>query len=136
MVWMGTGHAVELCKKYVEDDEFVVLLNPDAVSPSLALAIQNFLDDLEGIILVRPVLNWIKHKGWRAKLAPDRIERLVAIGPEDALVAVDGAYLCKRLILERLQKIYPSWKNEFELEEAFDALIYMPHKIGYQFTSP
>jgi len=128
----GIAHAIRLCKKFVNNEKFLVFLGDNIIQKPITDFVENFnKSDYDATVLLCEVNN-----PSRFGIADVENEKIVKITekPENPTsnLAVTGIYLLTPLIFEVIDNLKPSWRNELEITDALDNLLKQNDNIGYE----
>ena len=125
----GLAHAVLTAEEFVGDSPFVMYLGDNLLRDGLRGLVSTFVDDgPDALILLTPVDD--PQSYGVAELDGERIVRLIE-KPKDppSNLALVGVYLFSSSIFEAARGLEPSWRGEYEITEAIQALIDDGHKV-------
>jgi glucose-1-phosphate thymidylyltransferase len=128
----GIAHAIRLCKKFVNNEKFLVFLGDNIIQKSITDFVENFnKSDYDATVLLCEVDN-----PSRFGIADVENEKIVKITEKPkkptSNLAVTGIYLLTPLIFEIIDNLKPSWRNELEITDALDDLLKQNDNIGYE----
>jgi glucose-1-phosphate thymidylyltransferase len=119
----GLAHAVLTAEDFIGHSPFVMYLGDNLLRDGLRGLVTTFIElEPEALILLTPVSD--PQSYGVAELDGERIVRLVE-KPKDppSNLALVGVYLFSPSIFEAARKLEPSWRGEYEITEAIQALI-------------
>ena len=128
----GIAHAIRLCKKFVNNEKFLVFLGDNIIQKPITDFVENFnKSDHDATVLLCEVDN-----PSRFGIADVENEKIVKITEKPkkptSNLAVTGIYLLTPLIFEVIDNLKPSWRNELEITDALDNLLKQNDNIGYE----
>ncbi len=119
----GLAHAVLTAAEFIGDSPFVMYLGDNLLRDGLRGLVSTFIDDEpDALILLTPVDDPSSYGV--AELDGERIVRLIE-KPKDppSNLALVGVYLFGSSIFDAARGLEPSWRGEYEITEAIQALI-------------
>jgi glucose-1-phosphate thymidylyltransferase len=119
----GLAHAVLTAAEFIAESPFVMYLGDNLLRDGLRGLVSTFVDDEpDALILLTPVDDPSSYGV--AELDGERIVRLIE-KPKDppSNLALVGVYLFGSSIFEAARGLEPSWRGEYEITEAIQALI-------------
>ena len=131
----GIAHAINLCKEFVGNDKFVVFLGDNIIKKSIADYVSRFKQsDASASILLCEVNNPTQFGIADVK---DGIIKKIMEKPKDppTNLAVTGIYLLTPTIFDIIDRLKPSWRNEYEITDALQMLLEENHKIIYDMVT-
>ena len=128
----GIAHAIRLCKKFVNNEKFLVFLGDNIIQKPITDFVENFnKSDYDATVLLCEVDN-----PSRFGIADIENEKIVKITEKPkkptSNLAVTGIYLLTPLIFEVIDNLKPSWRNELEITDALDNLLKQNDNISYE----
>jgi len=128
----GIAHAIKLCKKFVNNEKFLVFLGDNIIQKPIRDFVENFnKSDYDAMVLLCEVDN-----PSRFGIADVENEKIVKITEKPkkptSNLAVTGIYLLTPLIFEVIDNLKPSWRNELEITDALDNLLKQNDNISYE----
>lgn len=127
----GIAHAIQICKKFVNDDKFLVFLGDNIIQKSIAGYAEEFTkSDAAASILLCEVDN--PSRFGIAEIKNGKILRIME-KPKDppSNLAVTGIYFLTPKIFDIISRLKPSWRNELEITDALHMLLKENNKITY-----
>lgn len=131
----GIAHAISLCKKFVNGEKFVVFLGDNILKKSISEYVQRFKNsDASASILLCEVSNPTQFGIADVK---DGMIKKIMEKPKDppTNLAVTGIYLLTPTIFEIINRLKPSWRNEYEITDALQMLLQENYKIIYDMVT-
>ena len=131
----GIAHAINLCKEFIGNDKFVVFLGDNIIKKSIADYVSRFeQSDASASILLCEVSNPTQFGIADVK---DGIIKKIMEKPKDppTNLAVTGIYLLTPTIFDIIDRLKPSWRNEYEITDALQMLLEENHKIIYDMVT-
>ena len=128
----GIAHAISLCKKFVNNEKFLVFLGDNIIQKPITDFVENFKNsDYDATVLLCEVDN-----PSRFGIADIENKKILKITEKpknpSSNLAVTGIYLLTPLIFEIIDNLKPSWRNEFEITDALDNLLKQNNNISYE----
>ena len=128
----GIAHAIRLCKKFVNNEKFLVFLGDNIIQKPITDFVENFnKSHYDATVLLCEVDN-----PSRFGIADIENEKIVKITEKPkkptSNLAVTGIYLLTPLIFEVIDNLKPSWRNELEITDALDNLLKQNDNISYE----
>jgi len=131
----GIAHAINLCKKFVGNDKFVVFLGDNIIKKSITDYVSKFKQsDASASILLCEVSNPTQFGIADVK---DGVIKKIIEKPKDppTNLAVTGIYFLTPTIFDIIDRLKPSWRNEYEITDALQMLLEENHKIIYDMVT-
>ncbi|GBL40896.1 low-salt glycan biosynthesis nucleotidyltransferase Agl11 [Nitrosarchaeum sp.] len=125
----GIAHAINLCKEFIGNDKFVVFLGDNIIKKSISDYVLKFKQsDASASILLCEVSNPTQFGIADVK---DGIIKKIMEKPKDppTNLAVTGIYLLTPTIFDIIDRLKPSWRNEYEITDALQMLLEENHKL-------
>ena len=125
----GLAHAVLTAEEFIGDSPFVMYLGDNLLRDGIRGLVSTFrADEPHALILLTPVDD--PQSYGVAELDGERIVRLIE-KPKDppSNLALVGVYLFTSAIFDAAKSLEPSWRGEYEITEAIQALIDDGHKV-------
>ncbi|MGP6293802.1 glucose-1-phosphate thymidylyltransferase [Caldiplasma sukawensis] len=129
---LGIAHAIWLCKNFVGNDDFIVFLGDNYLNNGLGELLDTYEGgDYDAAIGLTKVKN--PERFGVAKIEGERIVSLVE-KPKTFVsdLAIVGAYILNKEIFQYIEMLKPSWRNEYEITEAFQKMLENNKKIGFR----
>ena len=127
----GIAHAIRLCKEFVNGEKVVVFLGDNILKKSIADYVKKFNDsNASASILLCEVDNPTQFGIADVK---DGVIKKIMEKPKNppTNLAVTGIYLLTDTIFDIIDRLKPSWRNEYEITDALQMLLEEGHKIVY-----
>ena len=127
----GIAHAINLCKEIVGNDKFVVFLGDNIIKKNIADYISRFKQsDASASIFLCEVSNPTQFGIADVK---DGVIKKIMEKPKNppTNLAVTGIYLLTPKIFDIIDRLKPSWRNEYEITDALQMLLEEGNKITY-----
>jgi glucose-1-phosphate thymidylyltransferase len=127
----GIAHAISLCKNFIGEDKFLVFLGDNIIQKSIKSIAEKFVNDSSSAsILLCEVEN-----PSRFGIADVKNGKILKImekpkNPPTNL-AVTGIYFLTPKIFDVINRLKPSWRNEYEITDALDMLLKEGNAITY-----
>lgn len=131
----GIAHAIRLCKDFVKDQKFVVFLGDNILKKSIVEYVQKFNDsDANASILLCEVDNPTQFG--IADIKDGMIKKIME-KPKNPPTnfAVTGIYLLTPIIFDIIDRLKPSWRDEYEITDALQMLLQEKYKIVYNMVT-
>jgi len=131
----GIAHAILLCKDFVGNDKFLVFLGDNIIQRSITDYAKNFeKSDASASILLCEVDNPSRFGIADVK---DGVIIKIMEKPKDppTNLAVTGIYLLTPTIFDIIDRLKPSWRNEYEITDALQMLLQEKYKIVYDMVT-
>jgi len=131
----GIAHAIKLCKEFVGNEKFVAFLGDNILKKSISEYVQRFKSsDASASILLCEVDNPTQFGIANVK---DGIIKKIMEKPKNppTNLAVTGIYLLTPTIFDIIDRLKPSWRNEYEITDALQMLLEENHKIVYDMVT-
>jgi len=127
----GIAHGVNLCKKFIGNEKFVVFLGDNIIQKSIREYVNEFkLSDVSASLLLCKVPN--PSSFGIAELKNEKIVKIIEKPKEPkSNLAVTGIYFLTPTIFEIIANLKPSWRNELEITDALDQMLEKNEKITY-----
>ena len=128
----GIAHAINLCKKFVENEKFLVFLGDNIIQKSINDISKKFQSsDNDALILLCEVGN-PKQFG----IADVKENKIIKImekpkNPPTNL-AVTGIYFLTPKIFDIFSRLKPSWRNELEITDALQMMLEEKNKVDFE----
>ena len=125
----GLAHAVLTAEEFIGASPFVMYLGDNLLRDGIRGLVSTFrADEPHALILLTPVDD--PQSYGVAELDGERIVRLIE-KPKDppSNLALVGVYLFTSAIFDAARSLEPSWRGEYEITEAIQALIDDGHKV-------
>ena len=127
----GIAHAINLCKEFIGNEKFVVFLGDNIIKKSILDYVSRFeQSSASASILLCEVSNPTQFGIADVK---NGIIKKIMEKPKDppTNLAVTGIYLLTPTIFEIIDRLKPSWRNEYEITDALQMLLEENHEIIY-----
>ena len=127
----GIAHAINLCKEFIGNDKFVVFLGDNIIKKSILDYVLRFeQSSASASILLCEVSNPTQFGIADVK---NGIIKKIMEKPKDppTNLAVTGIYLLTPIIFEIIDRLKPSWRNEYEITDALQMLLEENYEIIY-----
>ena len=127
----GIAHAINLCKNFVNNEKFLVFLGDNIINKNILNFTEDFKkSDDDASILLCEVDNPSRF-GIANMKGKEIIEILEKPKNPPTNLAVTGIYFLTPKIFDVIDRLKPSWRNEYEITDALDMLLNEDHKITY-----
>jgi glucose-1-phosphate thymidylyltransferase len=126
---LGLAHAVGVCREFVGDEPFCVLLGDNIFQDKMEQLLRGFPTSSAELAVTLIEVPDPSRFGI-AEVENGRITRVVEKPKEPkSNLALSGAYLFRRSIFEAIGNIKPSWRNELEITDAIQWIISAGHEV-------
>ena len=127
----GIAHAISICRDFIDKDKFLVFLGDNIIQKS----IRDFADEFQYDEVSASILLCEVDNPSRFGIADVKDKKIIKImekpkNPPTNL-AVTGIYFLTPKIFDVIDRLKPSWRNEYEITDALDMLLNEDHKITY-----
>lgn len=120
---LGLAHAVGLCRDFVGDEPFCVLLGDNIFQDKMEQLLRTFPQSSAELAIALIEVPDPSRFGI-AEIHDGRITRVVEKPKEPpSNLAISGAYLFRKSIFDAIANIKPSWRNELEITDAIQYII-------------
>lgn len=132
---LGISHAIGLCKKFIENDKFVVYLGDNVLRKGLVDYVNNFqLSNNDAVVLLCEVDN--PSRFGVAEIKNNKIISIIEKPKEpSSKLAVIGIYFLTPLIFDIINDLKPSWRGELEIADALHLLIQRGYQVDYDIVT-
>lgn len=125
----GLAHAVGLCRDFVGDEPFCVLLGDNIFQDKMEQLLRTFPQSSAELAIALIEVPDPTRFGI-AEIHNGRITRVVEKPKEPpSNLAISGAYLFRKSIFDAIANIKPSWRNELEITDAIQYIIAGDHEV-------
>ena len=128
----GIAHAINLCKKFIGDEKFLVFLGDNIIQKSIKSIARKFeSSDSDALVLLCEVEN--PERFGIADVKDDKITKIME-KPKDPPTnfAVTGIYFLTPKIFDIFARLKPSWRNELEITDALQILLEEKNRIEFE----
>ena len=127
----GIAHAIRLCKDFIKDDKFIVYLGDNVLRKDLVDYTKKFQNSKSDAMILLCKVDDPQRFGI-VELDGNKIKKIIE-KPKEPLsdLAVIGIYFLSPKIFDIIDKLKPSWRNEYEITEALQLLMDNGHTITY-----
>jgi len=128
----GIAHAVGICKKFVDNDKFVVFLGDNIIQKDITDYVKKFeQSDAQASILLCEVKN--PSQFGIAEIENGNLKKIIEKPKNPSTnLAVTGIYFLSSSIFDIIEELKPSWRNELEIADALQMIIDKKQKIIYE----
>jgi glucose-1-phosphate thymidylyltransferase len=128
----GIAHAVSLCKDFVGNEKFVVILGDNIIQREISEYVSNFQKSNAAASLLLCEVDNPSQFGI-AEIKDNRIVKITE-KPKNppSNLAVTGIYFLTPHIFDIIEKLKPSWRNELEIADALQMLIEEKKELIYE----
>ena len=127
----GIAHAISLCQEFVGEDKFLTFLGDNILLDTISEYVSEFeKSDADASIVLCEVNNPTRFG--IAEVREGIITKIIE-KPKNppSNLAVIGVYLLTPKIFEKIKKLKPSWRNEFEITDTLQMMLEDKEKIIY-----
>jgi glucose-1-phosphate thymidylyltransferase len=127
---LGIAHAVQVATTFLNNSPFLLFLGDNLLEEDFQQAVHQFQqDNLDALISLKEVED--PRRFGVAILDPQGYILKLIEKPQDppSNLAILGLYLFSPAILQAVQAIAPSWRNEYEITDAIQWLVDHGHKV-------
>lgn len=128
----GIAHAIRLCKDFVGKEKFVVFLGDNILLRTISDFVKDFeKSNSDATILLCEVDNPIQFG--IADINPDGSIKKIMEKPKNppTNLAVTGIYFLTPKIFDVIDRLKPSWRNEYEITDSLQMLLEEGNRITY-----
>ena len=128
---LGMAHAILLTESFIGNVDFIVFLGDNFIQNGLTKLYETYIEKgYDGMLALVPVKD--PRRFGAAEVDNGRIVRLVEKPKEPkSNLAIAGVYFLKPFAFDIIRKMKPSWRNEYEITEAYQMMIDSGYNIGY-----
>lgn len=132
----GLAHAVQISQDFIKEEPFVMYLGDNLLRQGVVDFVKRFeTNKLNCVVGVCPVSE-PSHFGIAELDGNGKITKLVEKPKEPkSNLALIGVYVFDSSIFDAARKIKPSWRNELEITEAIQMLVYEGKKVEVEHVS-
>jgi len=127
----GIAHAIQLCKNFINNNNFLVFLGDNIIQKNIKDYAKSFENsNLDASILLCEVEN--PSRFGIADVKDGKITKIME-KPKDppTNLAITGIYFLTPKIFDVIERLKPSWRNELEITDALQMLLEERNKITY-----
>lgn len=131
----GIAHAISLCKNFIGNEKFVVFLGDNILKKDIKDYVLRFKQsDSDASMLLCEVNNPTQFG--IADVQGNVIKKIMEKPKNPPTnLAVTGIYFLTPLIFDIIQRLKPSWRNEYEITDALQMLLQEGYKITYDMVT-
>lgn len=119
----GLAHAAQCAREFVGTEQFVMYLGDNLIPEGLTGPAEHFRRTGANAVVMLKAVDDPSHFGI-AELQGERIVRLIEKPRQpQSNLAIVGGYFFDHHIFEAIERIKPSWRNEYEITDAIQDLI-------------
>jgi len=129
----GIAQAVSLCKKFVDNDPFVLYLGDNLLQGDINQLYKKFKNSNSDALLLLCEVNNPSQFGIAKFNHSGKLVQLVE-KPKDppSNFAVTGIYFFKPVIFDFINKLKPSWRGELEITDAIHSMLESGYNVKYE----
>jgi glucose-1-phosphate thymidylyltransferase len=129
----GIAEAVSLCKKYVDNQPFIVYLGDNLLKGGINQLVRRFERSKCDVMLLLCEVKNPERFGVAKFDNSGKLVKLVEKPKEPpSHYAVTGIYFFKPAIFESINQLKPSWRGELEITEAIQLMLENGYNVGYE----
>jgi glucose-1-phosphate thymidylyltransferase len=126
---LGLAHAVSVCRDFVGDEPFCMLLGDNIFQDKMEQLLRGFPESSAELAIALIEVSDPSRFGI-AEIQNGCIKRVVEKPKEPpSNLAISGAYLFRKSIFDAIANIKPSWRNELEITDAIQYIISAGHEV-------
>ena len=128
----GIAHAINLCKKFVGNEKFLVFLGDNIIQKSINDISKKFQSsDNDALILLCEVEN--PEQFGIADVKGDKIVKIMEKPKNPPTnLAVTGIYFLTSKIFNIFSRLKPSWRNELEITDALQMMLEEKNRVDFE----
>jgi len=132
---LGISHAIQLCKKFVGDEKFVVYLGDNILRSGLKKYVKKFSSSKSDSMILLSEVDDPSRFGV-VEIENKKILKIVEKPkrPKSNLIAI-GVYFLTPKIFEIIKKLKPSWRGELEISDAIQLMLKQKMKVDYDIVT-
>jgi len=132
---LGISHAIQLCKKFIGNEKFVVYLGDNVLRSGLKKYVKKFSSGKSDSMILLSEVDDPSRFGV-VEIENKKIMKIVEKPkkPKSKMIAI-GVYFLTPKIFEIIEKLKPSWRGELEISDAIQLMLKEKLKVDYDIVT-